>query len=181
VTPLPRYVPGTTDRRDFSVDGCSFHVERSPDYRGIGFWGQGRDGDYVPASMREPDVLAKLVEGFAGLQPRGLGYRVDSDDVLDRIERMMVERCVGYSTIYREVRNDHEAAAALLALPREPGMKRTVHVSGPGPFVMLNLTPEGDGVNPGTNERVPAEQIPARYAAALAGGGPHDVRVIDSP
>jgi hypothetical protein len=46
---------------------------------------------------------------------------------------------------------------------------------------LINLSLEGDGVVPGTDEHVPAEQIPALYAAALAGDGPHDVRVVDRP
>lgn len=181
MTPLPRYVPGSIDRRDFSVDGYSFHVERYDHRLEIAFDGQGRDGDYVPASMREPDVLAKLVEGFPKLEKNQLGYSTDSEEVLARLERMMLERSGGYRGIYRQVWGNQDAAAGVLALPREPGMKRNVYLSGPGPSVSIDLSLAGDGVILGTDERVPAAKVPAFLAAALARLGPHDVRVVDRP
>ncbi|MBA3461130.1 MAG: hypothetical protein H0T46_14290 [Deltaproteobacteria bacterium] len=179
---LPRYIPGSIDRRDFrSVEGCSFRVERYDNRLEIGFYGGGRDGDYVPSTMREPDVLAKLVEGVPSLQKNQLGYTTDSEQALERLERMMLERSGGYSGIYRQVWNNYDAAVGVLALPREPGMKRNVYLSGPGPSVSIDLSLTGDGVVAGTDERVPTAKVPAFLAAALARLGPHDVRVVDSP
>jgi hypothetical protein len=181
VTPLPRYVAGSIDRRDFAIDGCTFRVERGQDWREVGFYGEGRDGDSVPSTMREPEVLAKLLAGFPNLQQKWLGWSTDSDEVLEQIERMLLERSGGYRGIHRQVSNNQDAAVGVLALPLVPKMTRNIYLSGPGPSVSINVSLSGDGTLLGTDEHIPAAKLPAFLAATLASLGPNDVRVVDNP
>jgi len=179
-----RYVPGSQEWRHFeSIEGCLFFVYRNDDSREVGFYGQGRDGDYVPAGAPEPDILARLVADIPGLSPAGqLCYRAESAEVLDRVEQLFLERAGNYVNISRQVWGHLDAARGILAAPREPGWKRTVYLSGPGPSLNLEIAADGSGVvNYDTQQNVAAADIPAFLAAALERLGPHDVRVIDEP
>ncbi len=203
------YVPGSLDRRSFAIEGCSFHVARSPTSRDVGFTGLGRDGDYVPDGAPEPIVLARLLAGLPGLAQAWTGYTAASESDLDRAEDVLLGAATRYLTINREVKGDAAIAARLIAAPRLPGLRRSIYLSH-GFSLTIDLPVTGDatithaawGRPPGTfaettlaslgasTARLDHDEITRRYAlpahliepfvaAAIIEKAAADVRVVD--
>ena len=145
---LPPYLPGTQDTRSFSgVEGHAFHVLRiGPTGGEVAFWGQGRDGDYVPHDDPRPAVLARVLAGIEGLSYAYIGFRTEADSVLERVERRLLALAGGYDSIYRQVWNNLEAARAAVAVSRAPLGKRNIYLSGGSFSISLDVPLEGDAV-----------------------------------
>lgn len=147
MTPLPPYVPGTQDTRTFSsIEGHSFHVFRMGPGGEVGFWGQGRDGDYVPPGDPRPEVLARVLAGIAGLSDAYIGFRTDPDDVIEQVERRLLGLARTYASIYRQVWNNLEAARAAVAVSRAPLVKRQIYISGGAFSIDLDVPIDGNAV-----------------------------------
>ncbi|MBL9017575.1 MAG: hypothetical protein JNL83_25525 [Myxococcales bacterium] len=147
MTPLPPYVPGTQDTRNFTVEGHGFHVYRGDHGGGeVAFWGGGRDGDYVTADDPRIDILARAIAGIDGLSPAWIGHRSDSATVIDAVERRMLELAGRYGTIYRQVWGNVEAARRAVAVPRAPLVKRNLYISGGSFSLSLDVPEHADAV-----------------------------------
>lgn len=140
-------MPGTQDTRSFTVEGHAFHIYRSDAASGeLAFWGGGRDGDYVTADDPRLDVLARAVAGIAGLSQRWIGYGASTRELVEILERRMLELAGSYDSIGREVHGDLAAARGALAVARAPMITRNVYISGGAFSIDLNLPLDGDAI-----------------------------------
>ncbi len=147
MTSLPPFVPGTLDTRNFRVEGHDFHVARNADGTGeVAFWGGGRDGDYVGADDPHPAVLERALAGIAGLSQRWLGWGSSSPELVETVERRMLELAGTYQSIWRQIWGNLEAARGALAVSRAPMTKRNVYISGPAFSIDIDLPLEQDGI-----------------------------------
>ena len=134
------WLEGTTDRRSYRVEGCSFHVERAPGRFELGFVGEGRHADFVCPDAPEPVVLARLLAGLSGLTAVWTTtWRADSEAALCAAEERLLlaaGRCDGHT---REVAGNVKVALLLLDQPPGPRVERTISVTGDALSLLAKL------------------------------------------
>jgi hypothetical protein len=119
-------VPGSNDRRSYTVRGVLLDVIRGSGARTVSFEGQGPDGDFVAPDAPQVPVLDAMVAGIEGVRRVSVREReIASDAELDRIEARLEAESGGAETISRTGDGTVALARALLALPVRAGTTRT--------------------------------------------------------
>lgn len=127
---LAPYLDGSLDTRSFSIDGSTIFLTRSRTSREVGFYGQGRDGDFVPPGFAAAAVFDRVVRGLPGLVALGdTGCAAESEEALARAEAALLAAAGAYGTICRGLAPGAPMdAAALLRAPRLAGRRRSIYL-----------------------------------------------------